>query len=161
LSRVVWLALGVLALGIAAINLKDALFGLGGLSLSIPEAAKPGLYARMRGIMQQQALPAALLGVAVLAVGVNFIELLCTAGLPALYTAILSQQALTPLEHHAYLGLYILGYIADDSLMVGITVFALSRSRLSTNTGRALKLLSGVVMGVLGLLILLKPEWLQ
>jgi hypothetical protein len=99
--------------------------------------------------------------VALLAVVVNFIELLCTAGLPALYTAILSQHALTPAAHYGYLGLYILGYVADDSLMVGTAVFALSHSKLSENTGRLLKLLSGLVMAGLGLVILLRPEWLQ
>jgi len=161
MSRLVWMALAVLALCIAAVNLKDALFGLRGVSLSIPAQAKPGLYARMRGITQQQALPLSLLGVALLAVVVNFIELLCTAGLPALYTAILSQQGLTPAAHYGYLGLYILGYVADDSLMVGTAVFALSHSKLSENTGRLLKLLSGLVMAGLGLVILLRPEWLQ
>ena len=55
---------------------------------------------------------------AALAVVVNFIELLCTAGLPAIYTAVLAQHELSPAAHYAYLGLYIAGYIADDSLMV-------------------------------------------
>jgi hypothetical protein len=40
-------------------------------------------------------------------------------------------------------------------------VFALSHSKLSENTGRLLKLLSGLVMAGLGLVILLRPEWLQ
>jgi len=55
-----------------------------GLSLSIPESAKPGLYARMRRVVQAPSLPVSLLSVAALAVLVNLIELLCTAGLPAL-----------------------------------------------------------------------------
>lgn len=48
---------------------------------------------------------------------VNFIELLCTAGLPAMYTAILTQQGLPPLAHYG-LVLYIVAYVADDTLMV-------------------------------------------
>ena len=110
--------------------------------------------------MQQHSLPLALLGVVSLAVVVNFIELLCTAGLPAMYTAILTQQGLSPLAHYAYLGLYILGYIADDALMVASAVWALSSHKLDERRGRWLKLLSGLVMLGLGLVMLLRPAWL-
>jgi hypothetical protein len=42
-----------------------------------------------------------------------------------MYTAILAQQDLSHAAHHAHMGLYILGYIADDSLMAGAAVLAL------------------------------------
>lgn len=160
LSTAVRTGLALLALAIAAFNLKDFAFGLQGPTLSIPGSAKPGLYARMRGVMQSRSLPLALLGVASLAVAVNFIELLCTAGLPAMYTAILTQQDLSPAGHYGYLTLYILGYIADDSLMVGTAVLALSQRRLDESHGRWLKLVSGLVMLALGLVMLLRPDWL-
>jgi hypothetical protein len=160
LSDAVRMGLAVLALLIAAVNIKDFAAGPEGLSLSIPSAAKPGLYARMRQVVQARSLPLALLGAATLAVVVNFIELLCTAGLPAMYTAILTQQALSPAAHYGYLGLYILGYIADDSLMVGATVMALSSRKLSESAGRWLKLVSGLVMLALGAVMLLRPDWL-
>jgi hypothetical protein len=129
-------------------------------TLSIPASAKPGLYARMRGVMQSRSLPAALAAVAALAVVVNSVELLCTAGLPAVYTAVLSQQNLGLASHYGYLGFYIVGYIADDALMVAIAVLVLSSNRLTEGTGRWLKLISGVVMAALGLLLLLRPGWL-
>jgi threonine/homoserine/homoserine lactone efflux protein len=91
---------------------------------------------------------------------VNAVELLCTAGLPAVYTAVLSQQNLAASAHYGYLGLYIVGYIADDALMVGIAVLALSSNRLTESTGRWLKLISGVVMVALAMLLLLRPGWL-
>lgn len=77
-----------------------------------------------------------------------------------MYTAILAQQALGPAAHYGYLGLYILGYITDDSLMVGATVLALSSHKLSENAGRWLKLVSGLVMLALGAVMLLRPDWL-
>jgi len=119
-----------------------------------------GLYARLRGVTQSRALLPALAGVAVLAVVVNVVELLCTAGFPAVYTAVLSQQQLSPLAHYSYLGLYILGYIADDSLMVGLAVLALSSGKLTERSGRLLKLISGAVMVALALVLLLRPGWL-
>lgn len=152
--------LAVVALLMGTINIKDY-FAFGrGVSLSIPGAAKPGLYARMRDIVNAPSLLPALTAVTVLAVLVNFIELLCTAGLPAIYTAVLAQQDVGAAAHYAWLGLYILGYIADDALMVTVAVIALSSSKLGERTGRLLKLVSGVVMAALGFILLLRPEWL-
>jgi len=160
MSAAVRVALAVLALFVAAVNIKDFVLGPRGLSLSIPAAAKPGLYARMRQVVQARSLPLALAGVATLAIMVNFVELLCTAGLPAMYTAILAQQELGALAHHGYLGLYILGYLTDDALMVGAAVLALSSKKLSADAGRWLKLVSGLVMLALGAVMLLRPEWI-
>jgi hypothetical protein len=131
-----------------------------GPSLSIPSSARPGLVARMARLRDTRKLPILLLGVASLAVVVNLVELLCTAGLPAVYTAILTQQGLSSATHYGYLGLYILGYIADDSLMVAVAVLALGSGKLDERGGRMLKLLSGGVMLVLGLVLLLRPDWL-
>ncbi len=110
--------------------------------------------------MQARALPASLLAVAALAVAVNFVELLCTAGLPAIYTAVLAQQSLGAAAHYAWLGLYIVGYIADDALMVGVAVAALGSGKLTERTARWLKFVSGLVMLGLGLVLLLRPQWL-
>ncbi len=129
--------------------------------LSIPESAKPGLYARIRRILQAENLIRALAGVVVLAGFVNIIELLCTAGFPALYTQILSSQNLPTWNYYAYLGLYNLAYIFDDSLMVTIAVVTLSRTKLQERAGRWLKLASGVVMAALGAVLLLEPQWLM
>jgi hypothetical protein len=152
--------LGGVALLIGALNVKDYLDAGKGFALSIPDSAKPGLYARMRTVLGANSLLPALTGVAALAVAVNFIELLCTAGFPAIYTAVLTQQNLSPSAHYAYLGLYILGYIADDSIMVALAVIALSSKKLSEHAGRRLKLLSGIVMLLLGVIMILRPEWL-
>jgi len=157
-----WLRYGLagLALVIAGVNIKDAVRPGRGISLSIPEAAKPGLYRRMRKVINSDTLLLSLPAVALLAIVVNFVELLCTAGFPALYTAILTQQDLPPAAYYGYLGLYILGYIADDTLMVAVAVIALGNRKLSERGGRWLKLLSGLVMLGLGMVMLLQPGWL-
>jgi len=160
MSMAVRIGLAIVAILVAAVNIKDFVTSMRGFSLSIPASAKPGLYARMRRIVQTDSLWIALLAAAALAIVVNFIELLCTAGFPAMYTAILAQQDLGDAAYYGYLGLYILGYIADDSLMVGAAVLALSSRKLTEEGGRWLKLLSGVVMLGLGVVMLLAPDWL-
>lgn len=160
LSRAVQIMLGCLALLVGTVNVKDFFALHRGLSLSIPESAKPGLYARVRGILQAKSLAGAMAGIVVLAGLVNIIELLCTAGFPALYTQILTLQQLPLWEYYGYLGLYNLAYILDDGLMVTIAVVTLSRGKLQERAGRWLKLTSGLVMTGLGLVLLLEPGWL-
>jgi hypothetical protein len=58
------------------------------------------------------------------------------------------------------LGLYLLAYLADDGLMVGSAVWALSSRKLDAAKARGLKALSGAVMLALGLVMLLRPDWL-
>ena len=153
-------ALALVALAIGAFNVKDFLARGRGPTLSIPDAARPGLYARVRAVIDAESPAASLAAVATLAVLVNVAELLCTARLPAMFTAVLAQHELTPVARYAYLGLYIAGHVADDAAMVAIAVAALGSRRLDERGRRWLKLASGAVMLALGAAMLLRPEWL-
>jgi glutaredoxin len=161
LARPLQIAIGLLALVIGVINVKDFFAFKRGVTLSIPESAKPGIYDRVRRIVTTKYLSVAVGLSVVLAMLVNVVELLCTAGLPALYTQILSQQQLPTWQNYAYLALYNVGYIFDDSLMVGAFIITLSHRKMREDEGRWLKLLSGVVVLALGVVVLFKPEWLQ
>jgi glutaredoxin len=160
LSRTIQILLGGVALLAASLNLKDFFAYRSGPSLGIPEAAKPGLYRQVRRIVRAENLPTAVLAVLVLAVLVNTVELLCTAGLPAIYTQVLTAHELPAWGYYGYLLLYNAAYVADDSLMLIIAVITLSRHKLQERGGRWLKLLSGIVMLLLGMMLLLFPEWL-
>jgi len=62
-------------------------------AVSIPDSAKPTIFARMRAVWQAEGMAGALGAVIVLALLVNTVELLCTSGLPAVYTQILVARA--------------------------------------------------------------------
>lgn len=158
--RPVQVVLGLTAVAIGLVHVKDFCVG-SGPSLSIPAAAKPGIYARIRQVVTAENLPAALAAAFTLAVLVNVVELLCTAGLPALYTNVLAQRGYGVAARYGYLGLYIAAYMFDDAIMVGIAVATLSRLKLQEAGGRCLKLVSGAVILGLGLVMLLRPAWLE
>jgi glutaredoxin len=158
-SRGVQLMLGIAALAVGAVNLKDVVAFRRGPSLGIPEALKPGIYAHIRRVLAAPTLPLALLAVALLSLAVNLVELLCTAGLPAVYTQVLGTQDLSRAAYYSYLLLYVAAYVLDDSLMLALVTITLTRTRLQERAGRWLKLVSGAVMGALGLLLILKPAW--
>lgn len=158
-SRGVQLMLGIVALAVGALNLKDAVAFKRGPSLGVPEALKPGIYAHIRRVLAAPTLPLALLAVALLSLAVNLVELLCTAGLPAVYTHVLGTQDLPRAAYYGYLLLYVAAYVLDDSLMLALVTITLTRTRLQERAGRWLKLVSGAVMAALGLLLILKPAW--
>jgi glutaredoxin len=161
IARPLQIGLGVLAVLIGLINVKDFFAFKKGITLSIPESVKPGIYARVRRIVTTDYLSVAIGLSVMLAVLVNIVELMCTAGLPAVYTQILTLQQLPPWKNYAYLGLYNLGYMFDDSLMVIVFVVTLSHRKMRELEGRWLKLISGVVVLMLGFAILFRPDWLQ
>lgn len=156
LSRISELIIAGLAILAGAINLKDFLAFGSGLSLSIPASAKPNIYARIRAILQADNFIGAIIAAIVLAVLVQIIELMCTSGFPALYTRILTLSKLDTLSYYAYLLLYNIAYMLDDIIILIIGVVTLSQRRLQEKEGRWLKLLSGVVMLVLGCYLLIQ-----
>ena len=161
LSRITELILGSIAGLAGVINIKDFWAFQHGISLSIPDAAKAGLYARMRRILQAENILAALLGTVMLAVLVQVVELVCTAGLPALYTRILTMHQLDQWVYYGYLALYNVAYMLDDVLVLAIGVITMSHYRLQEREGRWLKLISGIMMLGLSAVMIVKPDWLM
>jgi glutaredoxin len=160
-SRALEVGLGVVAVAIGAVHLKDGFAPGVGPSLSIPDSAKPGLYRRLRAVVRAERPLAALVGAAALAVVVNLVELGCTAGLPAVYTRILTLRELPLWQYLGYLVLYNAAYVADDALVVATAVLTLSRRRIQERGARVLQWVSGGVMLALGLMLLLAPGWLR
>jgi thiol-disulfide isomerase/thioredoxin len=157
----VTLGAGLVAILVGLLNLKD-FFAFGrGPSLSIPEAAKPGIYRRARAVMQSASPTAMLAATVFLAVAANFYELLCTAGFPMVYTRILTLRETGPAARYAYLALYNLVYVVPLALIVLACVGTLAAHKLSEREGRLLKLMSGTLMFELGLLLAFAPAWLN
>jgi hypothetical protein len=157
----VTLAAGAVALAIGLVNVKDFFFFGRGVSLSIPESSKPGIYRRARAILAAGNVPTMLAATVLLAAAVNVYELLCTAGFPMVYTRLLTLQDLSPAEHYLYLALYNLVYVIPLAVIVGVFAFTLGARKLTEREGRLLKLMSGVMMLQLGMLLVLAPNWLN
>lgn len=156
LSRASQLVIAAIAIIAGFINMKD-FFAFGrGISLSIPEKAKPGIYNRMRAILHAESMTAAIVGAVILAWLVQIVEFLCTSGFPALFTRILTLRELEPASYYGYLLLYVAAYMLDDLVILSIGVALLSRHRLQEREGRWLKLLSGLVMVGLGVYLILQ-----
>lgn len=154
-------AAGLIAVGIGIINVKDYFYFQQGLSLSIPDSAKPKLFHRMRDIAQAGHWPAMLAATILLAVAANSYELLCTAGLPMVYTRLLTLHDLSVGNYYLYLVFYNVIYIVPLLMIVVLYARTFGSKKLSERQGRLLKLLSGLMMLGLGSMLLLAPELLN
>lgn len=157
----VTLAAGALALVIGMVNVKDFFWFGRGVSLSIPRSRKPAITQRVRAILAAGSVPAMLAATVLLAVAVNFYELLCTAGFPMVYTRLLTLQELGATRHYLYLALYNLVYVIPLAVIVGTFAFTLGARKLTEREGRLLKLMSGLMMLQLGALLVLAPDALN
>lgn len=155
ISRVYQIVFAPIALLAAVIYFKKYMYLGKIISLSSNEIAKPGIYTRIRKIVQTENLAAAMLGTAVLAVLVQLGEFSYTSVFPALYTRILTLHQLSSLSNYGYLLLYDLAYMLDDAIVLTIGIVTLSQSRPQEKNGRVLKLISGLVMVGLAVYLLL------
>jgi len=161
-SPAVRVVVAVLAVAFAAVNIKDFFWFKAGVSLSIPEASKPGIYERMRRVLgSAQSLPALIASTMVLAAGVSFVELACTAGFPVLWTSILTDRGASPATFGLLLGVYMLIYQLDELVIFAIAVATMRMTKLQERQGRSLKLLSGMMMLSLAVVMLVKPALLN
>lgn len=151
----------LVAIGIGLINVKDFVWFKQGISLSLPDAARPALNQRVRKLLQARSLFALLLATVGLSFFANLYEFLCTAGFPMVYTRILTLSELSTSQYYLYLLLYNLIYVTPLLLIVLFFVFSFGAHRLQERHGRALKLISGMMMLALGLVLLLEPNLLQ
>ena len=94
----------------------------------------------------------------VLAVSVNVIELACSAGFPLLFTQILSLNDLNSLQYLIYVLIYVLFFLIDDIIIFLIALKTLKITGISNKYTKYSHLIGGILMLVVGLLLIFKPE---
>jgi cytochrome c biogenesis protein CcdA/glutaredoxin len=148
--------------GLGLLQLKDG-FGIArGPSLSVGEHARPGMYQRMRRLAVVDRPIAGLLGATVaLAIGVSLLETPCTLGLPILWTNLLAENDVAFAGAAVLFVVYLSVFLLDE-LIVFVTVVVTMRAlKVQERHGRALKVVSGMVMITLAAVMLAWPEALE
>jgi thiol-disulfide isomerase/thioredoxin len=149
----------LVALFMGLVSIKDYFWFKQGISLTIPDNKKPGIYAGMRRVLDRgDSVPALVGATAVLAAGVSLVEFGCTAGFPVLWTNLLSAQEASVMTFAALLLLYMLIYQLDELVIFLVAVFTLRATKIQEKQGRLLKLGGGMLMLALALVMLVDPE---
>jgi thiol-disulfide isomerase/thioredoxin len=158
--RVITVIAGLLALTVAALNIKDYFWFKEGPSLSIPDAAKPGLFKRMRDVVTTGNMGPMLASTVLLAIVANSYELLCTAGFPMVYTRALTLAKLESWQYYAWLAVYNVIYVLPLLAIVVVFTRTMGARKLTESEGRILKLVSGFMMLGFGVVLLFAPNLL-
>lgn len=141
------IVVGLLALTFALVNIKDYFWFQQGLSFTISDKHKPGIFKKMRNIIHQDMSTAGMVGATiVMALGITLVELPCTAGFPVIWTNIVAQHAVETVEFVLLFATYLTIYLGVEIIILAIAVITLKKSVFEDKHGRILKLVSGVIM---------------
>ncbi len=148
----------VFAFFFAVVNIKDYFWYKEGISFTISDEKKPGIYKGIRKVMRAEGNIWALIGATVvLSAGVSIVEFSCTAGFPVIWTNLLVVHEATGLAFLGFLLVYMLVYQMDELAIFLTAVFTLRKSKMEEKYGRILKLLGGVLMLALAIVMLIDP----
>ena len=115
----------------------------------------------IKKIVNEKKFIIALCGIIVLAFSVNIIEMMCSVGLPLMFTQILSMNDLSILEYGIYMLIYILFFLIDDIVIFIIAVISSKITAISTKLTKYSHLIAGILLLLIGLIMLIKPSLLM
>ena len=103
----------------------------------------------------------ALAGIILLAASVNIIEMMCSIGLPLIFTQILAMNNLASSSYALYMFIYIFFFLIDDIVVFIIAMTTLKVTGISTKYNKYSHLVAGIITLLIGLLLLIKPSLLM
>lgn len=162
LGMVIWIRIGValVALTAGSIYLRDYYQNRTGCVVAGDEKRQK-VFKRLREITTNKKFMVALGGIVLLAIAVNLVELICSAGLPAVYTQVLSLSNLPTWQYYLYLIFYVFIFMLDDLLIFFTAMLTLKAVGIESKYAKISKLVGGVLMIIIGLLLLFKPSVLM
>jgi len=154
----VQVVVALIALFFGLVNIKDYFWYKEGITFTIADEKKPGIFKRIRKVMDASQSTWGLVGATiVLAAGVSMVEFSCTAGFPVLWTNLLTSQNVGATAFIFLLILYMLIYQLDELVIFFSAVVTLKSNRLEEKHGRLLKLIGGILMLTLAGVMLIDP----
>jgi len=122
------------------------------------ESQRSKLIEKIKSIVSKKNLWLALLGVIVLALSVNLIELACSAGLPLLYTQILAYNDLSTGMYFLYIGVYIFLFMIDDLVIFILAMITMRVTGISNRYTRYSSIIGGIIMAIIVILLIFFPN---
>ena len=161
---IVWvrIIIGLVALGGGGYNLKEFFTRKTNNGCKVTKGKEKQLvFEKLKRITQQHNIWLAVLGIILLAFAVNLVELICSAGLPAIFIQILAINDLNSIQYYSYILLYILFFMIDDLFIFLVAMLTLHMTGITTKYTRFTKLIGGIIMLIIGIILLTKPELLM
>ena len=119
------------------------------------------LVTKVKKIISSKNFILSIVGISTLAISVNLIELACSLGFPMIFTEMLTINNITGISRILYLLLYIFFYMIDDMVVFTISMITLQATGITNKYNKLCALVSSIIMIIMGLLLIFKPEWLM
>lgn len=100
-------------------------------------------------------------GTIILATSVSLVEMACSLGFPTIFLELLSINNIHSFLKVAYLLIYILFYLIDDIVVLFLSIKAFETKGISTKYNKYVHLIGGLIMILMGVLLIFKPEWIM
>ena len=158
---IVRVVIGIIALFGGVYSLKEFVTDKeGGCKVSSSPGRKK-FFERSKNLVQKSGFWLALGGIIILAFMVNLVELICSAGLPAVYTQVLSMNDLSKFQYYVYILIYIFFFMIDDLIVFFVAMTTLRITGVTTKYSRFSRLAGGLAMVAIGLMLIFKPQLLM
>ena len=163
LGVIFWIRIiiGGVALLAGGYNLKEYWTDTSGACTLSHGARRRRTMDRLKETVTNSKFWLALAGIVLLALLVNMVELICSAGFPVVYLQILSLTPMPFWQYYLYLLLYIAIFMLDDIIIFVVAMVTLQLTGATTRYKRLSNLIGGVLMLLIGVLLILKPGWLM
>lgn len=100
-------------------------------------------------------------GTIILATSVSLVEMACSLGFPTIFLELLSINNIHSFLKVTYLLIYILFYLIDDIVVLFLSIKAFETKGISTKYNKYVHLIGGLIMILMGILLIFKPEWIM
>lgn len=127
----------------------------------VSKEKRKNIFSRITKSVNNKNIFLAILGIVLLAISVNLVELLCSAGLPVMFSEILAINNISGSLAIGYNLIYVFFFMLDDLIIFIIAVKSMDIIGFSNKYNKIASLVGGIIMIVIGLLLFLKPEWLM
>lgn len=153
--------IGLVSLGGGVYSLKEFWTNKEAACKVTGQEKRRAVFDKIKKVIHEKSFIMALIGIILLAFAVNLVELICSAGLPAIFTQVLALSNLPTWQYYLYIGLYIFFFMLDDLIIFFIAMFTLQLTGITTKYTRISRLVGGILMLAIGLTLIFKPEWLM
>lgn len=164
ITTVIWVRniIAVVALVGAFINIRSYINSRknGGCEV-VDDKKRKSIFNKIKKFTSEKSFILALIGVIGLAISVNLVELACSAGLPLVFTELLALNSVSDSMKLFYTFIYIVFFLLDDLVVFFIAMFTMKITGISTKYNKYSHLIGGIIMLLIGVLLIFKPEWLM
>lgn len=157
---VIKISIGAIAILAGGYYLKEFWANKDGVCKVTGSKQKQMISQKLEHFIQEKHFFLAACAVIVLAFLVNTLELVCSAGIPAIYTQVLALTPLSIVEYYSLIAIYLFFFMLDDLIVFLVAVFSLHLMSMTEKYSRYSHLIGGTLLVLIGTLLIFKPEWL-